>query len=53
MKNVNKVLITPEILQEYVDINPLETWEHFRDERREGYQQIKQQLTNDQRGLCA
>lgn len=53
MKNVNKALLTPEILQEYVDINPLETWEHFRDERREGYQQIKQQLTNDQRGLCA
>lgn len=53
MKNVNKALLTPEILQEYVDINPLETWEHFRDERREGYRQIKQQLTNDQRGLCA
>ena len=53
MKRVYKSPATPERLRNYVKAFPQETWEHFRRRNRRGYREVKQQLLQDQHGLCA
>ena len=53
MKRVYKSPATPERLRSYVKAFPDETWEHFRRRNRRGYREVKQQLLQDQHGLCA
>ena len=53
MKRVYKSPATPERLCSYVKAFPDETWEHFRRRNRRGYREVKQQLLQDQHGLCA
>lgn len=53
MKRVYKSPATPERLRNYVKAFPQETWEHFRRRNRKGYREVKQQLLQDQHGLCA
>ena len=53
MKRVYKSPATPECLRSYVKAFPDETWEHFRRRNRRGYREVKQQLLQDQHGLCA
>ncbi|MEN9425280.1 MAG: hypothetical protein RL122_2663 [Pseudomonadota bacterium] len=53
MKKVNKLTETPDTLWQFQQENPFATWEHFRNESNGGYRQVKEQLTIDQRGLCA
>ncbi|MCD8360259.1 MAG: TIGR02646 family protein [Acidaminococcaceae bacterium] len=53
MKRVYKSPVTPECLHNYAQAFPDETWEHFRRCNRRGYREVKQQLLQDQHGLCA
>ena len=53
MKRVYKSPVTPERLHNYAQAFPDETWEHFRRRNRRGYREVKQQLLQDQHGLCA
>lgn len=53
MKRVYKSPATPERLQSFAKLFPDETWEHFRRRNRRGYREVKQQLLQDQHGLCA
>lgn len=53
MKRVYKSPRTPDLLKKYAKIFPTETWEHFRRRNRRGYREVKQQLLQDQHGLCA
>ena len=53
MKRVYKSPRTPERLRNYRKAFPKETWEHFRRRNRSGYREVKQQLLQDQHGLCA
>ena len=53
MKKVRKSPMIPQALTDYVVANPNADWEDFRNETANGYAVVKQQLTADQRGLCA
>ena len=53
MKKVRKSPMIPQALTDYVVANPNADWENFRNETANGYAVVKQQLTADQRGLCA
>lgn len=53
MKRVYKTPETPEGLKRYSLRFPHETWERFRRFTRRGYREVKQQLLQDQHGLCA
>lgn len=52
MKKLNKAGEWPPLLATYHDANPDEDWDNFRDIEG-GYEQVKIQLRQDQRELCA
>ena len=53
MKRVYKRLEEPDLLQQYREEHPQESWEHFRRRNTLGYRQIKRCILEDQHGLCA
>ena len=53
MKRVRKSEEVPERLARYVQRCPTDTWDHFHHRDRLGYRQVKQQIIEDQYGLCA
>lgn len=53
MKKINKSEIIPNELANFHLNNPDSDWEAFRNNFRDGYKQVKDQLIGDQRGLCA
>lgn len=52
MKRVNKSL-PPNPLTDYAQNNPNATWEDFRNNARQSYDDLKQQMLREQGGLCA
>lgn len=52
MKKINKSL-PPNPLTDFAQNNPNATWDNFRNNARQSYDDLKQQMLNEQGGLCA
>ncbi|WP_143330426.1 retron system putative HNH endonuclease [Chromobacterium haemolyticum] len=52
MKKISKS-DCPESLNFYLESNPDEKWETFKDEEREGFKDVQKTIRNDQGGICA
>lgn len=54
MKKVNKSPDIPHLLRTYLEENPDDNWKDgFKQNEPDGYKDVKKQLINDQKGLCA
>lgn len=53
MKHVDKSIPEPDDLKDYRISNPASTWEQFKSEKRDCYEDLRSQLREVQGGLCA
>jgi uncharacterized protein (TIGR02646 family) len=53
MKKVNKSMLVPQGLDDYLQENPNDTWGDFRNNDQAAHKVVQNTLRSDQRGLCA